>query len=174
MRSRMAAMTRPDCSSERRSQPVGVLGGEDEDLVDAAGRGLGVDGAAVLDHEGVVAGEGGVEVGDDPDEPGALGAVGLEGGGGRPLVAGAEGTGPGGVGLDGGGAGSEVVGPFGPVDADDHPPAGERIQAELVHEDASGPTHARRPLRVPICASIVHQWLSGSSVVSSPHRTPPG
>jgi len=94
MRSRMAAMTRPDCSSERRSPAVGVLGGEDEDLVDAAGGGLGVDGAPVLDHEGMVTGEGRVEIGDDPDEPGSFGAVGLEGGGVDPSLPAQKGQGP--------------------------------------------------------------------------------
>ena len=72
MRSLMAAMTRPACSSETCSQPVVVVGRQDEDLVDPARGGLGEHRAAVLDDEGVVALEGGVEVGHDPHEPGPL------------------------------------------------------------------------------------------------------
>ena len=81
---------------------VVVLGGEHEDLVDPSRRRLGEHGPTVLHHEGVVALEGGVEVGHHPDQPVAARAVGLEGRGGGLLVAGAEGAGPGGVGLDGG------------------------------------------------------------------------
>ena len=57
-----------------------VLGGEDEDLVDAAGGGLREDRAAVGHHEGLVTLEGRVEVRHDPDQPAAGRAVGLEGG----------------------------------------------------------------------------------------------
>ena len=57
-----------------------VLGGEDQDLVDAAGRRLGEDRAPVGDDEGLVALEGRVEVGHHPDEPATARAVGLEGG----------------------------------------------------------------------------------------------
>ena len=46
-----------------------MLGREDEDLVDAAGGGLGEDGPAVGHHEGLVTLEGRVEVGHHPDEP---------------------------------------------------------------------------------------------------------
>ena len=52
-----------------------VVGGQHEHLVGAAGPGLGEHRAEVLDGEGVVAGEGRVEVRDDPHEPVALGAV---------------------------------------------------------------------------------------------------
>ena len=90
MRSRMAAMTSAGLLVGERRPRVVVVGGEDEDLVDAAGGGLGEDRATVVDHEGVVALEGGIEVGDHPHQPVALEAVGLEGGRGRLLVARAE------------------------------------------------------------------------------------
>ena len=72
-----------------------VLGGEDEDLVDAAGAGLGEDGAPVGHDEGLVALEGRVEVGDHAHEPMPGRAVGLEGRRGGLLVAGAERAGAG-------------------------------------------------------------------------------
>ena len=106
-----------------------VLGGEDEDLVDTAGGGLGEDGAPVGHHEGLVALEGRVEVRHDPDQPAAGRAVGLEGGRRVLLVAGAEGAGT----IEGlghpGGAGDERVGPLGAARAHDHPAAGQRIEA---------------------------------------------
>jgi hypothetical protein len=71
-----------------------VLGGEDEDLVDAAGGGLGEDRTPVGHDEGLVAFEGGVQVGHDPDEPAAGRTVGLERGRRVLLVAGTEGAGP--------------------------------------------------------------------------------
>ena len=110
-----------------------VLGGEDEDLVDAAGGGLGEDRAPVGHDEGLVALEGRVEVGHDPDEPAAGRAVGLEGGRRVLLVAGAERAGA----IEGlghpGGAGHERVGPLGAAGAHDHPAARQRIEAQLVH-----------------------------------------
>ncbi len=112
-----------------------VLGREDQDLVDAAGRGLGEDGAAVGHHEGLVTLEGGVEVGDDPHEPAARRTVGLERRRGLLLVARAKGAGAvQGVGHEG--AGHEGVGPLGTPGADHHPTTGQRIKSELVHRCA--------------------------------------
>ena len=109
-----------------------VLGREDQDLVDAAGRRLGEDGAAVGHHEGLVTLEGGVEVGYDPHEPAAGRTVGLERGRGVLLVARAKGAGPvQAVGTRG--AADEGVGPFGAAGADHHPATGKGVKTELVH-----------------------------------------
>ena len=77
-----------------------MVRGQYEDLVDPARTGLGEDRSAVGDHEGRVALEGRVEIGDDPDQPLAVGPAGLQGRSGDLLVAGAERAGPRGVGLD--------------------------------------------------------------------------
>ena len=112
-----------------------MLGREDQDLVDAAGRGLGEDGPAVGHHEGLVTLEGRVEVGHDADEPAARRPVGLECRRGVLLVARAEGAGPvQGVGHLG--AGHEGVGPLGAAGADHHPATGQRVETELVHRCA--------------------------------------
>ena len=106
-----------------------VLGREDQDLVDAAGRGLGEDRAPVGDHEGLVALEGRVEVRHHPDEPASARAVGLEGGRRVLLVARAERAGTvEGVGRPGG-AGHEGVGPLRAARAHHDPAAGQRIEA---------------------------------------------
>ena len=110
-----------------------VLGGEDEDLVDAAGGGLREDRAPVGDDERLVALEGRVEVGHDPDQPAAGGTVGLQGGRRVLLVAGAERAGA----LERlghlGGAGHERVGPLGAARAHHHPTTRQRIEPQLIH-----------------------------------------
>ena len=106
-----------------------VLGGEDEDLVDAAGGGLGEDRAPVGHDERLVALEGRVEVGHDPDQPATGRPVGLEGRRRVLLVAGAERAGA----IEGlghpGRPGHEGVGPLGAARAHDHPATGQRIEA---------------------------------------------
>ena len=110
-----------------------VLGGEDQDLVDAAGRGLGEDGAPVGDHEGLVALEGGVEVGHHPHEPPPRRPVGLERRRRVLLVAGAERARPAECVSRLGRASDEGVGPLGAARAHDDPAARQRIEAQLVH-----------------------------------------
>ena len=66
-------MTRPEWASGRSAQRGVVVGGEDQHLVDPAGRGLGEDRAQVGDDHRGVAVEGRVQVGDDPDQPLAAG-----------------------------------------------------------------------------------------------------
>jgi hypothetical protein len=78
-----------------------VVGREHQDLVDAAGQGLGEDRPEVRDLHGLVTVEGGVAVGDDAHGPLPAAPVGLERRGGRLFVARAERAGLVGVG-DGG------------------------------------------------------------------------
>ena len=127
---------------------VVVLGGEDEDLVDPSRRGLGEHGATVLDHEGVVALEGGVEVGHHPHEPVAARAVGLEGRGVDPSLPGQKGQGRV-VSAWTGAGGAKEKGRCDPVGADDDPAAGQGVEAKLVH-----------PVTSPLCAfvSVFVHW----------------
>ena len=109
-----------------------VLGGEDEDLVDAPGRGLGEHRAPVGHDEGLVPLEGGVEVRHHPDQPVAGRPVGLERRRRVLLVAGAERAGaPERIEL--GRARDERVRAPGAPGAHDDPPPGERIEPQLVH-----------------------------------------
>ncbi len=136
-----------------------MLGGEDQDLVDTARGGLGEDRAAVGHDEGLVALEGGVEVRHDPDEPTPGRSVGLEGGRGVLLVAGAERAGAAERVGRLRGAGHERVGPLGAARAHDDPTARQRIEAQLVHRSAlSGACR-------PVCLrSRAHGFPSTSTV----------
>src|SRR5665811_1907350 len=109
-----------------------VVGREDQHLMDTTGRGLDEYRSAVGDHEGPIAFEGRIEIGDDPHQPMTLWTVRLQGRRGGLLVAGTEWAGPGRVRL-GGGHRRERHGPIGPVGTHHYPTAGERIEAELVH-----------------------------------------
>jgi hypothetical protein len=104
-----------------------VLGGKDEDLVDAAGAGLGEDRAAVGHDEGLVTLEGGIQIGHHPDQPVPGGAVGLEGRRGGLLVAGTERTGAL-VLVHPGCPGDEGVRSLGATGAHDDPAARQRVQ----------------------------------------------
>jgi hypothetical protein len=122
-----------------------VLGREHQDLVDARRPGLGEHGAEVLDGERVLAGEGGIGVGHDPDQPLAARAVRLERRRRRLLVPRAEGAGAG-VGLDGEHPRIERRGSERAVTRDRHPPTRKRVQPELTHDGitAGDGTAARR------------------------------
>ena len=128
-------------SGVRLSQvgPAGVVvRGEDQDLVDAAGRRLRVYGAEMADHHRIVTAEGGIEVGDHPHLPPPIRTVALQCRGHLALPARAEGAGPLRVILDRQATRKEVRGPLGPLPGDHYPPARHRVEPELAHRRAGG------------------------------------
>ena len=135
MRSLIAAITRPACSSSSRSHALEWSGDSIEDLVDPPRSRLGEHRAPVLHDEGVFSFEGRVEVGNDPDKPTAARTVGLERGRDRAFVPGAEGTRAGSVRLHHGHPWGEHErsGTARTVDAHHDPSTRQGIKAKLIH-----------------------------------------
>jgi hypothetical protein len=113
--------------------PGAVVGGEHQDLMDATAVRLCEHGAEVVHLQRLVAIEGRIAVGDDPDHPLALLAVGLQGRRRGFLVTGAEGARPVGIGFDREVGRDQVAGAHGAVDGDHDPAPREGIEAELAH-----------------------------------------
>ena len=111
----------------------GVVRRQHQDLVDPAARRLGEDRPEMGHDHRRVAGEGGEKVGHHPHLPAAAGAVRLEGGRGRVLVAGAERAGPAGVAFNRQGTGHEGERTLGSVGAGDDPTPRQRVEPELAH-----------------------------------------
>ena len=116
-----------------RVQAAGVIGGEDEDLVDTAGLGLDMHRAVVVHRERLVAVEGRVQVGHHPHAPLTTLVEPLERRRGGLFVTGAERARTRRVGLDVGCTRGEVGGAIGALGDDGYPAAGEWVQTQLTH-----------------------------------------
>ena len=110
-----------------------VVGRVHEDLVDAACFGHHVHWAEVMHRKWLLAIEGGKQVGDDPELPGAALINLLERWQGGFLVAGAERARPTWIGFNLGAARRKISRSLGAVGHDCDPTAGERIQTHLRH-----------------------------------------
>ena len=131
----IAKRVHDDCAllvGEARPGEV-VLGGEDDDLVDAARRSLGEYGPLVIDDEGPRSFECGVEVGDHPCDPLAVAAVGLESGRCQAFVARTEGAVVALI-LVVERSGDEYRVRVASFVGNSDPPARERIQSQLIQE----------------------------------------
>ena len=119
---------------------VGVLGAEDQHLVDAAGRRLREHRTEVLDPQRFAALERREQVRHHPHEPGAARAVGLERRRRGLLVAGAERALPRRVGLHRQLARDQLPGSRGSLGRHGDPAPRERVEPELTHTEPGGST----------------------------------